>query len=758
MGSGGQKEENKVQSIRYALACVTLLVGICQLAARADTPPAAVAADNPAYIGPPPVPSEDEFLQMIRGQGIDKALVHYQEVRKHHPGVLIFTEDAMNNLGHELLGADMLDEALAVFRLNVDAYPDRWNTYDSYAHASMIKGDIDAALANFRYSLKLNPDNAFGARYAKILQNYTKHEYMIPMRDGVRLCTQVYAPRNTSRTCPFLILRTPYSIGHYAPTDYRDKLGPDEVYVDEGFIFVYQDVRGQAKSEGDFAIMRPPAKRPRSARDTDEGTDLYDTIEWLLENVPGHNGRVGQWGGSYSAWEGIMGLLEPHPALCASVLRAPPADMWIGDDFHHNGAFRLMYTFSFVDRSGRPRPGPGTTIGPWYDYGTRDGYKFFLDLGPVASIASRCFGAGVPVWDEYMQHGDYDEYWQERNVLPYLPAVTHPVLTVAGWFDAEDFYGPMSVYRTIEANAQNNRSTLVVGPWRHGGWSSGKGDRLFDVDFGTNTAEYFRKEVEFPFLLSHLKGDGRRRLPEALVFETGTNAWRSLDQWPPESATERRLFFHAGGGLSFEPQGAPCDGACDSYVSDPDKPVPWSMNIQTQQGHQWMIADQRFAAWRPDVLVYESEVLTEDVTIAGPITAHLSVATTGTDADFIVKLIDVFPSNARSTLSDYQMLLSAEVMRAKYRRSFERPEPMTPGAVTEIEFELPERYHCFLEGHRIMVQVQSTWFPVIDRNPQTFVNIYRASEEDFQPATHTVHCSESYPSYLTMRVLSKSGQ
>ncbi len=753
-----------MRTVRCTSACATLLVSACGIAARANAPPApdlrlaVVVAGSAAHVEPPPVPSEDEFLQMIRNEGVDKAQVHYQEVLKYHPGVLIFTEDAMNDLGHELLGRGLLDDALAVFRLNIHAYPNRWNTYDSYAHASMIKGNIKAALANFQHSVRLNPTNAFGARHVKILQDYRKHEHMIPMRDGVHLCTQVYAPRDTSQTYPFLILRTPYSIGHYAPSDYRDRLGPDDVYLDEGFIFVYQDVRGKAKSEGDFAIIRPLAKCPRSARDTDEGTDLYDTIEWLLENVPGHNGRVGQWGGSYSAWEAIMGMIEPHPALCASVLRAPPADMWIGDDFHHNGAFRLMYTFSFVDRSGRPRQGPATTIGPWYDYGTRDGYKFFLDLGPITNISNKCFGDAVPVWNEYMEHGNYDEYWQERNVLPQLPAVAHPALTVAGWFDAEDFYGPMSVYRTIEENTSNNRGTLVVGPWRHGGWSRGKGDRLFDIDFGTNTAEYFRKEVEFPFLLSHLKGDGTLHLPEALVFETGTNAWRALEQWPPESTTETLLFLHAGGDLSFEPPVALSNGAGDSYVSDPAKPVPWSTNIQTQQGHQWMVADQRFAAWRPDVLVYESKVLREDLTIAGPITAHLNVSTTGTDADFIVKLIDVFPSDSRSELSDYQMLLSGEVMRAKYRHSFERPEPMVPDRITEIEFELPQRYHCFLKGHRIMVQVQSTWFPVIDRNPQTFVDIYHASEEDFRPATHTMHSSEADPSYLKVRVLSKAGQ
>jgi putative CocE/NonD family hydrolase len=718
-----------------------------------DTAQGAHGATETAWPAPPPVPSQEEFFQVIRTEGIAKALDLYRNVRKFHPGDVLFNENALNDLGHEYLGQGLLDEAVAIFALNVEAYPDRWNTYDSYAHALMMRGEIAAALANFRHAVALNPNNAFGARYVTIFEKYTKQEHMIPMRDGVRLYTQVYIPKDTSKTYPFLLQQTPYSVEHYGPTDYANRLGPDDVYLDERFIFVYQDVRGTFKSEGDFAIMRPLAREKTSPQDTDESTDVYDTIEWLLRNVPNHNGRVGQWGGSYSAWQAVMGMIAPHPALKASVLCASPSDMWIGDDFHHNGAFRLMYTFSFVDRSGRPRTGPTTTIGPWFDYGTRDGYKFFLDLGPLRNVNDRCFHHAIPTWNEYMEHGDYDEYWRERNVLPHLANVTHAVLNVAGWFDAEDFYGPMSIYKTMEDNTPNNRSTLVVGPWRHGGWSRGAGDRLFDLEFGSDTAEFFREKVEFPFLMSHLKGDATYTPPEALVFETGANEWRSLDQWPPKFTTESRLYFHADGTLSFMPPVTDSASACNCYTSDPAKPVPWSTNIQTQQGHQWMVEDQRFAGRRPDVLVYESDVLAESVTIAGPITAHLHVATTGTDADYVVKLIDVFPSDARSKMSDYQMLLSAEVMRAKYRNSFVRPEPMVPGRITEIAFALPERYHRFLEGHRIMVQVQSTWFPVIDLNPQTFVDIYRATEDDFRKATHTVHCSAQHPSYIEVQLM-----
>jgi len=748
-----------MRPLRTVFLTLTLILCGSSSAAKAnaqqphDASQVGVAANNLGHSAAPRVPSEEEFLQLIRSEGVDKAVEVFRTVRQYHPAVTPFRENALNNLGHEYLGAGRVDDAMAVFRLNIEAYPDRWNTYDSYAHASMVHGDIDIALANFKHAVSLNPDNLFGSRYLTILPMYTKHEYMIPMRDGVRLYTQAYAPKDTSEKYPFLLKRTPYSVGYYGPTNYKNKLGPDDLYLKEGLIFVHQEVRGTFKSEGNFVVMRPILSQKQGSQDTDESTDMYDTIEWLLKNIPNHNGRVGQWGGSYDGWQAVMGMIDAHPALKASVARASPADMWIGDDFHHNGAFRLMYTFSFMDRSGRPRSKPTTTIGPWFDYGTRDGYKFFLDIGPLSNVNARCFQHAIPTWDEYLEHGDYDEYWKRRSVLPHLNNITHPVLTVAGWFDAEDFYGPMSIYKTIEENTPANRSTLIVGPWRHGGWSRGKGDRLFDIDFGTNTGEYFREEMELPFLMSHLKGDGTHHLPEALAFETGANEWRSHDQWPPASATENRLYLRADGALSFAPPLDAPDQASDSFLSDPAKPVPWSTNIQTQQGHQWMIADQRFAARRPDVLVYESDVLSEDVTIAGPIIAHLNVATTGTDADFIVKLIDVHPSDARDDMSDYQMLVAGEVLRAKYRDSFERPEAMVPGRVTQIEFDLRDRYHRFLRGHRIMVQVQSTWFPVIDRNPQKFVDIYHATEDDFQEARHTLYRSARHPSYIKVLLM-----
>ncbi len=590
---------------------------------------------------------------------------------------------------------------------------------------------------------------------------YDKAEYMIPMRDGVKLYTQVYTPKDKSQGYPIMLFRTPYSVGHYGPQTTRRYLGPNWQFTEEGFIFVYQDVRGKLQSEGEFVVMKPVKPEKRSPQDTDESSDTYDTIEWLLENIPNHNGRAGQWGISYPGWQTVMGMIDAHPALKASSPQASPSDMWIGDDFHHNGAFRLMYTFGWLAWNAQARTGPTQDRVRGFDYGTPDGYKFFLELGPVSNVDKKYFHGLVPTWNEYMEHGEYDEYWKKQNVLQHLNNIKHPVLNVAGWFDAEDFYGPMSIYYTIEKKNPDNKSLLVVGPWLHGGWAQMDGDALGNIRFDSKTGEYYRKEVEFPFFVYHLKDKGKMDLPEALVFETGSNQWKSYDRWPPKEAAEKNLYFHANGKLSFALPKEKSDSAYDSYVSDPNKPVPYTQEIRTSQGHLWMVEDQRFAARRPDVLVYQTDVLTEDVTIAGPIIASLYVSTTGTDADWIVKMIDVFPGDypdnkpnpCNVRMGDFEMLVGADVFRGKYRNSFERPEPFVPDKVTKIEYDLRDKYHCFRKGHRIMVQVQSTWFPLIDRNPQKFVDIYQAKESDFQKATHRIYRSAEYPSCLKLRIL-----
>lgn len=708
------------------------------------------------------VPTQDEFFEVVRTEGVAKAVELFHAVRQRHPDAVIFSEYPMNNLGLRYLYGGQVEEAIELLKLNVLAYPQAFNTYDSLAEAYMIDGDFEAAIENYEISVELEPDNIRGFRYIYLLQHYTKEEHYITMRDGVRLFTQVYIPNDRSKTYPVLLRRTPYSVGYYGPTYFHQRLGPNDLYPREGFIFVYQDVRGTFMSEGDFVVMRPHKPDKQGPQDTDESSDTYDTIEWLLENVPNNNGRVGIYGISYPGFQAVMGMIDAHPALVASSPQASPADMWTGDDFHHNGAFRLMYTFDWLVRSASERTGPSTTGSTRFSYGTPDGYQFFLDLGPLSNVDAKYLHGRVPTWNEYMEHGDYDDYWMRQSVLPHLQDIELGVLNVAGWFDAEDFHGPMDIYYTVEEQNPDNKSTIVIGPWRHGGWASMDGDALGEINFVQKTGEYFRENVEFPFFNYYLKDEGPLDLPEALVFETGTNEWRSYDHWPPEEVTKKSLYFHADGGLSFEPPSRDPSAAHDSYFSDLDKPVPWSAGIATRQGHLWMVEDQRFAARRPDVLVYQSDVLTEDITIAGPVIAKLFVSTTGTDADWIVKLIDVYPdgtwergANSSMRMGGFQMLLAGEVFRSKYRNSFENPEPMIPDQVTEISFDLGDKCHTFAKGHRIMVQVQSTWFPVIDRNPQTFVDIYHASEADYQNATHTVHRAPDFPSHLELLVVER---
>ena len=593
-----------------------------------------------------------------------------------------------------------------------------------------------------------------------VRSQYVKRDYMVPMRDGVKLFTIVYTPRDTTRTYPVILFRTPYSIPPYEPDAYRARLGPSSEFDRDGYIFVFQDVRGKFRSEGEFEVMRPFKPVKRTPKDVDESSDTYDTIDWVLKTIPRHNDRVGMWGVSYPGWQTVMGMMNPHPALKAASPQASPSDMFIGDDFHHNGAFRLMYAFSWLAGNARTRAGQTTTGSGGFDYGTPDGYRFFMEAGAPARIDSLYFHGDVPAWNDFMRHPNYDEYWKAQNVLKDLGTVPAdlPILTVAGWFDAEDFYGPTSIYHTIEKLHPQNRSIIAIGPWLHGGWNSMAGDQLGNIRFGSQTSRHFQTDVQFPFFQCHLKDRCERPLPEATVFETGGNAWRTFDAWPPKTGEPRKLYFHANGRLSFD---APRAAGFDQYVHDPAKPVPFSAETRTTQGHLWMIEDQRFAATRPDVLVYESDPLTEDVTIAGPIIANLHASTTGTDADFVVKIIDVLPGDTPNNdpnpagvrMGHFQMLLAGEVFRSKYRQSYETPAPMVPGQVTHIAFDLRERFHTFKRGHRIMVHVQSSWFPVIDRNPGTFTDIYHAKPAQYRATTQRIYRSPERPSHLAVRVV-----
>lgn len=581
---------------------------------------------------------------------------------------------------------------------------------------------------------------------------YTKSEAQIPMRDGVKLFTVIYAPKDQSQKYPIMLNRTPYSVAPYGPDAYKSAVGPSDLFQQEKFIFVYQDVRGKLMSEGEFVDVRPYKPKKTGPKDIDESTDTYDTIDWLVKNVPNNNGRVGMWGISYPGFYTSMGLIDAHPALKAASPQAPIADWFIGDDFHHNGALFLPHSFNFLSSFGLPRSGPAKeSRRRKFSHGTVDGYRFFLDLGPLTNADKKYLHGEIAFWNDLMNHPNYDAFWQARNIRPHLRNIKPAVMTVGGWFDAEDLFGALNTYKTIEATNPGARNTLVMGPWFHGGWSRSDGDKLGSVSFGQKTSPAYRETVELPFFNCLLKDKCDRQLPEATVFETGSNQWRQYDSWPPKNVESREIYFNANGGLSFT---APSGGAAyDEYISDPAHPVPYINNIAIGMTREYMVDDQRFAATRPDVLVYQTDVLDRDVTLAGPIKATLFVSTSGTDADFVVKLIDVFPNSATETMGGYQMLVRGEPMRGRFRNSFSKPEAMAPGRVTKVEFTLPDVNHSFQRGHRIMVQVQSSWFPLVDRNPQKFVDIYRATEADFQKATQRVYHAGANASRLTVNVL-----
>jgi putative CocE/NonD family hydrolase len=577
-----------------------------------------------------------------------------------------------------------------------------------------------------------------------IKSSYTKYEYEIPVRDGTKLFTAVYVPKDDSRSYAIMLKRTPYSVRPYGVDQYPRGLGPSERFAREGFIFAYQDVRGRFMSEGEFIEMTPHRPEKSGPTDFDGSSDTYDTIEWLVKNVPNNNGKVGMWGVSYPGFYTAAGMIDAHPALAAASPQAPMSDLYRGDDCYHNGAFFLAANFgffTFFEKHEEPtRPTPKVP----FDYQTRDGYEFFLAMGPLSQADEKYFHHEIPYWTDLIDHTTYDQFWRERNLTPHIDNVPPAVMTVGGWFDAEDLIGPLNVFHAIEENDPKTSNHLVMGPWSHGGWSWGDGDRLGDVGFNSKTSEFYREKIEFPFFDYHLNGNGEAHLPKAWVFETGTHRWRRFDTWPPRSTVTRRLYFRAGGELSFEPPVE--ESADDEYMSDPARPVPFVDYITHGMPQAYMVGDQRFAAKRTDVLVYQTDPLTEDITVLGPVSPELWVSTSGTDSDFVVKLIDVYPHDypdndpnpADVSMGGYQQLVRGEPFRAKFRNSLEQPEPMVPGQLTRIAFTMPDIAHVFRRGHRIMVQVQSSWFPLVDRNPQTFVDIPRARPEDFKKTTQRV--------------------
>jgi putative CocE/NonD family hydrolase len=590
--------------------------------------------------------------------------------------------------------------------------------------------------------------------------HYTKYEYRIPMRDGVHLFTAVYVPKDSSHTYPILLNRTPYGIAPYGVDNYRERLGPSAKFDEAGYIFVFQDVRGRYLSEGKFVEMTPHIDHKSGPKDTDNSSDTYDTIEWLLKHVPDNNGKVGIWGISYPGFYTSSSIIDSHPALKAASPQAPMTDLFMGDDAYHGGAFQLAANFGFYvffkpfDEPARPP----RDFAP-FDYKTPDGYEFFERMGPLAN-AMRYFKGGNFLWTDQVAHDTYDDYWKVRNLAPHLHNIHCAVMTVGGWFDAEDLAGPFKTYRAIEEQNPGITNILVVGPWYHGGWAGSDGDHLGPVQFNAKTAEFFRDTIQFPFFEQYLKGKGDANLPEAYVFETGTNVWRRYDAWPPKQGSSKMLYFRSGGRLAFDPPQAG-EPVFDEYVSDPAKPVPFLDYFALGFPREYMAGDQRFASRRPDVLVYQTPELERDVTIAGPLAVKLRVSTTGTDSDFIVKLIDVYPDDfpdpkpnpGHIRMGGYQQLVRGEPMRGKFRHSFEKPEPFTPGKLSAIDFEMPAVNHSFRTGHRIMVQVQSTWFPLIDKNPQKFVDIPHASAADFQKATERIYHEPAQASGIGVFVL-----
>ena len=606
--------------------------------------------------------------------------------------------------------------------------------------------------------------SVLGAQGVAYLEDhYAKQELQIPMRDGTRLFTILYTPKDPRQAYPFLLERTPYGVAPYGKTAFKAELGPSPLFGKEGFIFVYQDVRGRMMSEGKFIDMTPTLPAHDLPSQVDESTDTYDTVDWLLKHVPNNNGRAGQWGISYPAFYAAAGLVGAHPAMKAVSPQAPIMDWFTGDDFHRNGALWLPHLFNFTVNFGRDRPAPTTSWPVPFRHGTSDGYAFFLAMGPLANANRLYLKGAIPFWNDVMAHGTYDAFWQARNLRPQLKDIRPAVLTVGGWFDAENLYGSLQLHRTLDRQSAATDHHLVLGPWVHGGWGRTPGDRLGEVRFGAATSEFYQTTLELPFFLEHLKGGSASGLPKAMVFETGGNRWHRLEAWPPANVKATNWYFQDQAlGLA-----APAAEGFDTYPSDPAKPVPYCNGVNIGMAQDYMTADQRFAERRPDVLAFRSPPLAADLTVAGPMQAELWVSTTGTDADWVVKVIDVYPDDFPdpeprpavrhaapvNPLGGYEQLVRGEVMRGKFRDSFEHPEAFVPGQPTRVRVPLNDVFHTFRKGHRLMVQVQSSWFPLMDRNPQVFTDIYTATEKDFQKAEQRLHWGPRFPSRLILPIL-----
>lgn len=604
---------------------------------------------------------------------------------------------------------------------------------------------------------QINEDSAF------IAQNYTKKEYFITMRDGVKLFTSVYSPKDDSKEYPILFKRTPYSCSPYGDENLPRSLGSSMKLARDLYIFVYQDVRGRFMSGGSFVDMRPVHNSYADATDIDESTDAWDSIDWLVKNIKNNNGKVGMWGNSYPGYYAAVACVNAHPALLAVTPQCPVTD-WFWDDFHHNGAFFPAHYIRFGQIFGQERPEPlKTWPKPLFQFSSNDGYAFYLENGqPLSKVDKNLYKGKIAFWDSIVAHPNYDYFWQDMSLIPHLKNIKPAVLTVGGWFDAEDLYGPLHAYEAIEKNTENNDNRIVMGPWKHGGFARGDGSVLGNVYFGKNPApsNFYRDSIEFPFISHYLKGEDMAGLPEAYMFETGNNVWKGFEQWPPKNTEPLVFYLNTDGALSQTMGKA--TNEYDEFVSDPAHPVPYTEDITTGMTKTYMTDDQRFATKRSDVLVYQTKILEKDLTVAGKIGVKLFVSTSQSDADWVVKFIDVYPEDyqnreykaANTVMGGYQQMVRSEVFRGRYRNSFEKPEAFTPNKPTLVAFDLQDVLHTFKAGHKIMIQVQSTWFPLVDINPQKYVaNIYKAKAEDFVKATHRVYCGDENASLIEMQLL-----
>jgi putative CocE/NonD family hydrolase len=611
------------------------------------------------------------------------------------------------------------------------------------------------ALVAFVFLSLLAPAQRRRPDQGGVRAQYTKFEYMIPMRDGVHLYTAVYVPKTVPGDHPILMERTPYSAGPYGPDKYSYFRGSPK-FREAGYIFAFQDVRGKYLSEGEYENIRPEIAQFKGG--TDESTDTYDTVDWLIHHVPGNNGHVGLWGISYPGFYAGAGGINSHPALTAISPQAPVSNWFVGDDMHHNGAFFLQDTFDFFNFFGHPRPKPAPELSPVPGIDRSAGsYAFFLTSGALPNFDKLYFKGDVGFWNDTMDHSDYDAWWKERALPDHMNGVHAAVLTVGGLFDAEDMWGAWNLYKATKQKNGGTPVYLVMGPWFHGMWASPKGRTFGDLDFGSDTSTYFQDNIEFPFFEKYLRGQNVPAPAPVTIFQTGANVWRTFNQWPPTGLDHEKYFIGPDGTLNTS---VPPTGGSDSYTYDPAKPTPYLAKPETsRRTREYMIDDQRWADGRPDVLTYRSSAFKADHTVAGPVDVDLFASTTGTDADFVVKVIDVWPADSTETspngksMAGYEQEVRADVFRGKYRDNYSRPKPFEPGKPTRIHFKLNDLLHTFKPGHRMQIQVQSAWFPLVDRNPNQFLDIYKARDSDFKPATITLYHSDKYPTHLSFGVL-----